>query len=103
MMDIWRWGPIEGLGWYATVKAFAYLRNNGLIRRTREHRQCHDYVISQKGIEVLYDTLLKRQKLGMTCEIAGICLEADLKTRQISVKTNLNEDTNSSQTVQIPL
>jgi len=74
--------PIEYIGWQLS-KSFTYLRSHGLIQRVRWGR----YTITEKGIQVLYDTLLKRQKHGLTYKVNGICLLADPDTKQIIVKS----------------
>ena len=75
--------PIPDLDWYTVNKAFVYLRGHGLIERKSYWGR---YTITEMGIQTLYDTLLKRQKLGLTYEVDGICLEADPRTGQIIVK-----------------
>ena len=77
-----RGSPVE-IGWNALNKAFKYLRSNGLITRAFYWGK---YTISERGIQVLYETLLKRQELGLTYEIDGICLVADPDTKKIIVK-----------------
>jgi hypothetical protein len=78
--------PIEGLGFNAIIKAFNYLRRNNLILKVEPNHCCHEYLITSKGIELLHDTLLKRQQKGLSYRCEGICLEADPNTKQISLK-----------------
>jgi hypothetical protein len=93
--------PLERLGWNAMIKAFSYLRRNKLIIKISNATNCYDYEITSKGSELLYNTLLKRQEQGLSYSYDGICLEANPNTKQISLKENLDNGTNTGQIVQI--
>ena len=83
MKSFYGLGSPTRMYWHLVNKSFNYLRSNHLIRRVYWGK----YTITEKGIQVLYDTLLKRQRLGSIYEVMGVCLIADPDTKQIIVKS----------------
>lgn len=88
---------LEYVVWYSLSKTFSYLRKNALIKRVHYGK----YILTEKGMELLCNVLLKKQKRGLTSLIHGSYLEANPITRQISLKTSLDNGTNTAQVVQI--
>lgn len=97
MKEFYGLGRLEYIGWYSLSKTFKYLRRSLLIKRVRYGK----YILTEKGIELLYNVLLKKQKLRLESLVGGNYLEANQVTGQISLKPSIDKGTNPGQVVQI--